>query len=112
MPSSMILRRESSGFLARIGAPAGVLELVDSIGSEPVARKSVWVRFPPPAFTVLRGSPIEPDIRPHQVNALATIDPDVPEPATVPGETNEDPPPPPPPPPARRPARTDRRCPS
>lgn len=29
---------------------AGVLELVDSIGSEPVARKRVWVRFPPPAF--------------------------------------------------------------
>lgn len=31
------------------GPPAGVLELVDSIGSDPVARKSVWVRFPPPA---------------------------------------------------------------
>ena len=35
----------------RLGGPAGVLELVDSIGSEPVARKRVWVRFPPPAFS-------------------------------------------------------------
>ena len=38
---------------ARLGLdlPAGVLELVDSHGSEPWARKSVWVRFPPPALS-------------------------------------------------------------
>ena len=37
---------------ARLGLDthAGVLELVDSIGSGPVARKSVWVRVPPPAL--------------------------------------------------------------
>jgi hypothetical protein len=29
---------------------AGVLELADRIGSGPVARKSVWVRLPPPAL--------------------------------------------------------------
>ncbi len=30
--------------------PAGVLELVDRPGLGPGARKSVWVRLPPPAF--------------------------------------------------------------